>query len=127
MSKSIQSYTYEELTEDLEVADDPNQHAANVMTALYNKILDFYREQNDYPEGRVEVDPRKIVMDEKEIMDIINSICDEYDDSTASIGARLMWMNQGPSGREVEGVERGQILLLDGYMTPEEVDNNADV
>jgi|AntRauTorckE6833_2_1112554.scaffolds.fasta_scaffold25875_2 hypothetical protein len=120
VDKSIQSYSFEELSEGIEITEDPRDFSAKVLISLFNKILKFYREDNDYPEGKVDVDPRKIVMDDKELEELIDNICSAYPKKKDTVSILLSWMDSGPSGREVEGVERGQILLKEGYMTPAE-------
>lgn len=118
-SKKIDSFSYEELSKDIELTEDPTEYGHRVLISLFNKVKKVYEKDNNY-EDMVDVDPRKMIMEEEELINLIESICDEYEDQTATIGIRLAWMNSGPSGREVEGVEKGKILLRKGYMVPAE-------
>jgi len=113
--KTIKSFNYQELSKNIEVTEDPNEYGALIMIELYNKIKEIYRKSTGN-EGKIDVDPRKIIMNEDELEKLLDDITEEYS-KKETLGIYLSWMNQGPSARDIE---KDKIILKEGYMIPSE-------
>lgn len=91
-----------------------SEEIGGTMVNLYKYIKDELKIK-----GRVDVDPRHIIMNEEDLKELIFDIQSNFfKDDHLKIG--LMWMNQGPSGSN--NIPRGKIYLYEGCMTPSEED-----